>query len=154
MLIYNFWRKIYVNVWKKNKELICSNIADIVPVTPTTYCYSDDRISIENLQYDSNGLVSVPKVRIKDPKNELTHVIIYYPHEGEGQNVLLYLYSGWDGKGVFDLSVVRHFIYDRVDEFKYILIEYRNGETIVDSRLCELEVVPWNWYVMKITESF
>lgn len=134
--------KISINLYAKNKEVIYSNIADIVPVTPTTYRYSDDRISIENLQYDSNGLVSVPKVRIKDPNNELTHVIIYYPHDGEGENVLLYIYNGWDGDGVFDLDTVRHFIYDRVDEFKSILIEYRNGETIVDSRLCELEVVP------------
>lgn len=134
--------KIYLDLYDEDRNPIYSSESDVVPVTPTTYRYKDEWISIENLQYDSNGLVSRPKVRITDPENKLTHVNIYYPHDGEGQNVLLYIYNGWDGDGKFKLDTIRHFIYDQVDEFKYILIEYCNGETIVDSRLCELEVVP------------
>ena len=134
--------KIYLELYDKNGECVYFNSSDVVPVNPTTYRYKDEWISIENLQYDFNGLVSRPKVRINDPEGKLTHVIIYYPHEGNGENVLLYLYNGWNQDGSFDLDTVRHFIYDKVEEFKYIYIEYRNGETIVDSRLCELEVVP------------
>ena len=132
-----------IELYNENRDVTYTSESPVCHVEPTVYQYEDELISIKDLQYDMNGIVKLPKVKVKDDGSNFTHVNIYFPHEAEGDNVLLLMYSDREFEnGTFDLDLRHHFIYDKVDEFKYILIEYHNEGIIVDSRLCELEVVP------------
>ena len=132
-----------IELYDDNRNLIYSSESPVKLVEPTTYHYEDEWISIENLQYDMNGIVKIPKVNIKDDGSKLTHVNIFYPHDGESEDTLLFIYYfDWDDDKTFGSSTIHRFVYDQVDEFKYLRIDYCKGETVIESRLCELEVVP------------
>lgn len=131
-----------IELYDKSGDVCYKDNTLIENVDPITYEYEDNLIKINNLQYDMNGIVKLPEIEFKIENPDITHIMIYYKHKGSDKNPLLFMYLDEDDTNDFQLSSRNHLVADEVKEFKYLQIDYHNRETIVESRICELEVTP------------
>lgn len=129
-------------LYDKDGKVLFRSESEAKKVIPTIYHYEDEFIKIENLKYNMNGNLKLPDIEFKGNNLDITHFNIYYLHEGEGYNCMLFSYSYDKETGELERNIWNRHILDEVKEFKYLQIDYHNGETIVESRICELEVTP------------
>ncbi|UTY39642.1 hypothetical protein NMU03_02095 [Allocoprobacillus halotolerans] len=110
-------------------------------VVSHTYRYEDEKICIENFQYDMHVITRAPQIEVKQSYDQVANILIYIIDDNQKENIVL-SYDKYEGQDEYNCWVVKRSIYQPLQRLSKIKIELRDENyEVIDSFICELEEV-------------